>query len=280
MTTFKTALNKFGFKPHNNKSKELVASKFHSSIRNVRIVVSTGTDKNTGKVIAGKQAQFKAVFINNQSQWRTIASGMHFKPGSFKSEIPSKLIAIEAGAESASSCKCGAKKFKAKSGNVVCANACWANKGWSPKKKSVGIKKNTSQSSYARQHNAAASKSASSQRAQRVKQLRADSLAKQKAEKKAQAKIDLTRYTTFVPGQLVKIVEPQQLGTMRRPDDDGNIGEGPDFIGTVTKVEPLGMDPSRPLANVWVMWMHSGITDQHNNYNSESGNATYLVPVA
>jgi hypothetical protein len=268
MTTFKTALNKFGFKPHNNKSKELVASKFHSSIRNVRIVVSTGTDKNTGKVIAGKQAQFKAVFINNQSQWRTIASGMHFKPGSFKSEIPSKLIAIEAGAESASSCKCGAKKFKAKSGNVVCANACWANKGWSGKKKYVGTRKNTSQ------------RPAPARTSAQKKHHRTVSRAKQEAEKKAQAKIDLTRYTTFVPGQLVKIVEPQQLGTMRRPDDDGNIGEGPDFIGTVTKVETVGVDPSRPLANVWVMWMHSGVTDQHNNYNSESGNATYLVPVA
>jgi len=282
--TFKRTLQSNGFKAHNNKSKELVASKFHSSIRNVRIVVNTGTDKNTGKPIAGKHAQFKAVYINNQSQWRTIASGSHFKPGAFKSEIPSKLIAIEAGAESADTCKCGAKKFKAKSGNVVCANACWANKGWGRKqKKYEATKKNTSQKPAHEGWTSALRPGTNPNRTPTLaekKQLRADSLAKQKAEKKAQAKIDLTRYTTFVPGQLVKIVEPQQLGIMKRPDDDGNIGEGPDFIGTVTKVEPLGMDPSRPLANVWVMWMHSGITDQHNNYNSESGNATYLVPVA
>jgi len=280
--TFKRALQSNGFKPHNNKSKELVASKFHSSIRNVRIVVNTGIDKSTGKPIKGKQAQFKAVFINNQSQWRTIASGMHFNPSTFKSEIPSKLIAIEAGAESASSCKCGAKKFKAKSGNVVCANACWANKGWSSKKKSVGTKKNTSQRPAHEGWTSALRPGKNPNRSRTLaekKQLRADSLAKQKAEK-AQAKIDLTKYTTFVPGQLVKIVEPQQLGTMKRPDDDGNIGAGPDFIGTVTKVEPLGSDSSRPLANVWVMWMHSGVTDQHNNYNSGSGNATYLVSVA
>jgi len=270
MTTFKTALNKFGFKPHNNKSKELVASKFHSSIRNVRIVVSTGTDKSTGKAIAGKQAQFKAVFINNQSQWRTIAMGNRFAPSDFNKA----LTAIEAGAESADTCKCGAKKFKAKSGNVVCANACWANKGWSSsahRAKYEGTKKNTSQGR---------NQSRAPRSVAEMKQHRADSLAKQKAEKKAQAKIDLTRYTTFVPGQLVKIVEPQQLGTLKRPDAEGNIGEGPDFIGTVTKVEALGTDPSRPLAHVWVMWMHSGVTDQHNNYNSESGNATYLVPVA
>jgi len=263
-----------GFKPHNNKSKELVASKFHSSIRNVRIVVNTGLDKNTGKAIAGKQAQFKAVFINNQSQWRTIATGSTFKG---TGRFGSALTAIEVGAEDASTCKrCGAKNFKAKSGNVVCANACWANNGWSR-----GQKKNTSQNTYAekvfgadtyaasqkrnaaaRKHNRAASRSAAQK-----KQLRADSLATQKAEKEAQAKIDVTKYTTFVPGQLVKIVEPQQ-NTLS------------DFIGTVTKVEIVSDRPNDLLANVSVMWMHSGVTSRHNNYNSGSGTATYLVPVA
>jgi hypothetical protein len=273
----KKTLQANGFKPHNNKSKELVASKFHSTLRNVRIVVSTGLDKNTGKAIAGKQAQFKAVFINNQSQWRTIATGSTFKG---TGRFGSALTAIEVGAEDASTCKrCGAKNFKAKSGNVVCANACWANNGWSR-----GQKKNTSQNTYAasqkrnaaaRKHNRAASRSAAQK-----KQLRADCLAKQKAEKEAQAKIDVTKYTTFVPGQLVKIVEPQQLGIMKRPDDDGNIGEGPDFIGTVTKVEIVSDRPNDLLANVSVMWMHSGVTSRHNNYNSGSGTATYLVPVA
>jgi len=252
--TFKRTLQSNGFKAHNNKSKELVASKFHSSIRNVRIVVNTGTDKNTGKPIAGKHAQFKAVYINNQSQWRTIASGSHFKPGAFKSEIPSKLIAIEAGAESADTCKCGAKKFKAKSGNVVCANACWANKSWGRKqKKWQGTKKNTSQGRVA------------SRTPAQQKQLRADSLAKQKAEKKAQKKIDATKYTTFVPGQLVKIVEPQQ-DTLA------------DFIGTVTKVEVVSDRPNDLLKNIYVMWMHSGETSRHHNYNSGTDTATYLVP--
>ena len=253
--TFKIALQSNGFKPHNNKSKELVASKFHSSIRNVRIVVNTGIDKSTGKPIAGKQAQFKAVFINNQSQWRTIASGSHFKPGAFKSEIPSKLIAIEAGAESASSCKCGAKKFKAKSGNVVCANACWANKSWSSKKKSVGTKKNTSQKAARPAHEGWTSALRPGRNPNRAPTL---------AEKKAQEKIDATKYTTFVPGQLVKIVEPQQ-------DTLAN------FIGTVTKVETVSNRPNDLLTNVWVMWMSSGNTSQHSNYNTGTDNATYLV---
>jgi len=123
----KLAITANGFKAHNNKSKELVASKFHSTLRNVRIVINTGLDKNTGKAIAGKHAQFKAVFINNQSQWRTIATGSTFK-GSGR--FGSALTAIEVGAEDASTCKrCGVKNFKAKSGNVVCANACWTRGG-------------------------------------------------------------------------------------------------------------------------------------------------------
>jgi hypothetical protein len=229
--SFKQALTSNGFKAHNNKSKELVASKFHSSIRNVRIVVNTATDKSTGKPIAGKQAHFKAVYINNQSQWRTIASGGAFKG---TKSFGSYLKAIEVAATSGPTCKCGAKKFKAKSGNVVCANACWANKGWSSKKKWKGTKKNTSQ----------------------PKKRPAMSTPKKKTE---------GTYTTFVPGQLVKIVEPQQNSLA-------------DFIGTVTKVEAAAGRPSTSkLMNVSVMWMHSGVTDRHHNYNSGTDTATYLV---
>ena len=247
--TIRQALQGAGFKAHNNKSQELVASKFHSSIRNVRIVVNTATDKNTGKLIAGKQAQFKAVYINNQSQWRTIATGTHFKPGAFKSEIPSKLIAIEAGAESAATCKCGAKKFKAKSGNVVCADACWANRGWSPKRKKwQGTKKkNTSQP---RPQKRAAEK--------KIPQI------------KKERKVEGT-YRTFFPGQLVKVKLP--------PPDTLS-----DFVGTVTKTEPVGSDPNRPLVNVFVLWMHSGKIERMSNYqpdpNSEWTSPPYLVPVA
>ena len=149
------------------------------------------------------------------------------------------------GAESADTCKCGAKKFKAKSGNVVCANACWANNGWSRKKKRQGTKKNTSQKIAA--HAATKGKAA-----------------RQKAPKKTQEKIDATKYTTFVPGQLVKIVEPQQ-DTLKN------------FIGTVTKVEVVSNRPNDLLQNVYVMWMHSGVTEKHHNYNSGTATATYLV---
>jgi nitrite reductase/ring-hydroxylating ferredoxin subunit len=256
--TIKQSLQGAGFKPHNNKAAELVASKFHSSLRNVRIVCRTGTNKNTGKTIGGKQTQFQAVYINKQGQWRTIASGSTFKG---TTRFASALTAIEVGAEEASTCKCGAKKFKAKSGNVVCADACWANNGWSSKKKWQGTK-NNSTSQPKPTSPKGTSRSAAGQKAHRAKILQDRKEAKKKTE---------GIYTTFVPGQLVKIVEPQQ-NTLA------------DFIGTVTKVEPLGNDPKRPLVNVWVMWMHSGVTDRHHNYRASigkghAGTDTYLVSV-
>ena len=173
----RAALASNKFKAHNNKSKELVASKFHSTLRNVRIVINTGLDKNTGKAIAGKQAQFKAVFINNQSQWRTIATGSTFKG---TGRFGSALTAIEVGADEASACKrCGAKNFRAKSGNVVCANACWTR--WTGRSSSKPTKTRT-QFALAR----AASRTT----------------VKQVAEKKQAA----DHYATITVGQLVKIV--------------------------------------------------------------------------
>ena len=238
----KQALQGAGFKPHNNKSSELVASKFHSSIRNVRIVASTGVDKGTGKDLkANAHASFKAVYINKQSQWRTIASGHAFKTDAAFSVA---LNAIEVAATRVPTCKCGAKKFKAKSGNVVCADACWTAWSGGQKKWQGTKKKNTSQPP--------------------TKALRTP---KKKTPKRQAEQVIEGVYTDFVPGQLVKVVEPQQ-DTLSK------------FIGTVTKVEPVGDDPKRPLTNVSVLWMHSGTTDRLNNYNSRTGTATYLVAVA
>ena len=219
------------FKTHNNKSKELVASKFHSTLRNVRIVINTGLDKNTGNPIKGKSAQFKAVFINNQSQWRTIAMGASFQPGSFKSHFGSKLTAIEVGAEDASTCKrCGAKNFKAKSGNVVCANACWTrwSGGNSKPRKSSNVKART-QAALAR----AASRNKSPKKPDERKQI---------AEHYADIKV----------GQLVKVVL--------------SSGDVSPFVGMVTKAETVSGRPHDLLKNVSVQWMHNGVTEQLSNY--------------
>lgn len=226
----RVALTSNGFKAHNNKSKELVASKFHSTIRNVRIVISTGLDKSTGKAIAGKQAQFKAVFINNQSQWRTIATGSTFKG---TGRFGSALTAIEVGADEASTCKCGAKKFKAKSGNVVCANACWTR--WSGAARLPRKPYNTKARAQTVRNKIAAS--------QKKKQPPAPSK-KQNAD----------HYADISVGQLVKIVKGPH-----------SFDVSP-FVGMVTKVTTVSGRPHDLLTNVSVQWMHNGVTEQLSNY--------------
>jgi len=227
------------FKTHNNKSKELVASKFHSTLRNVRIVINTGIDKNTGNPIKGKAASFKAVFINNQSQWRTIATGASFQPGSFKSHFGSKLTAIEVGAEEASTCKrCGTKNFKAKSGNVVCANACWTR--WSG-----GNSKPRKPSNVKARAQAARNKIAASQK-------------KVKPQNIGSKTQNADHYSDIKVGQLVRVVAGNQ-----------SFDVSP-FAGLVTKVTTVGGRPHDLLANVWVQWMHNGVTEKMSNYCNPS----------
>ena len=235
----KAALASNRFKTHNNKSKELVASKFHSTLRNVRIVINTGIDKNTGQPIKGKAASFKAVFINNQSQWRTIATGASFQPGSFKSHFGSKLTAIEVGADEASTCKrCGTKNFKAKSGNVVCANACWTR--WSG-----GNSKPRKPSNVKARAQAARNKIAASQK-------------KVKPQNIGSKTQNADHYSDIKVGQLVRVVAGNQ-----------SFDVSP-FAGLVTKVTTVGGRPHDLLANVWVQWMHNGVTEKMSNYCNPS----------
>ena len=229
------------FKTHNNKSKELVASKFHSTLQNVRIVINTGIDKNTGKPIKGKAASFKAVYINNQSQWRTIAMGASFQPGSFKSHFGSKLTAIEVGAEDASTCKrCGVKNFKAKSGNVVCANACWTR--WS------GGNSKPRKSSNVKARAQAARNKIAAHAAQKGK-----AASKKKTKPPAPSKKQIAaHYADIKVGQLVKVVL-----------DSGEVSP---FVGMVTKAETVSGRPHDLLTNVSVQWMHNGVTESLTNY--------------
>ncbi len=224
------------FKTHNNKSKELVASKFHSTLRNVRIVINTGIDKNTGQPIKGKAASFKAVFINNQSQWRTIATGSAFKG---TGRFGSALTAIEVGAEEASTCKrCGTKNFKAKSGNVVCANACWTR--WSG-----GNSKPRKPSNVKARAQAARNKIAASQK-------------KVKPQNIGSKTQNADHYSDIKVGQLVRVVAGNQ-----------SFDVSP-FAGLVTKVTTVGGRPHDLLANVWVQWMHNGVTEKMSNYCNPS----------
>ena len=128
VTVIKATLKSGKFRQHksNPKGNTLVFSRNHPTEKFVRIVVDSGIDKNTQKIVS--QPSVSSVYININKHWRQIVS-------SHKGANLSGLITVvESKACSAAKCKhCGAKKFKAKSGNVVCANACWTK--WSGNKK-------------------------------------------------------------------------------------------------------------------------------------------------
>ena len=128
VTVIKATLKSGNFRQHkkNPKGNTLVFSRNHPTEKFVRIVVDSGIDKNTGKIVS--QPSVSSVYINVNKHWREIVSAHK------GTNLSGLITAVESRASSAPKCKhCGAKKFKAKSGNVVCANACWTK--WSGNKK-------------------------------------------------------------------------------------------------------------------------------------------------
>jgi len=128
VTVIKATLKSGSFRQHKNnpKGNTLVFSRNHPTEKFVRIVVDSGIDKNTGKIVS--QPSVSSVYINVNKHWREIVSAHK------GTNLSGLITAVESRASSAAKCKhCGAKKFKAKSGNVVCANACWTK--WSGNKK-------------------------------------------------------------------------------------------------------------------------------------------------
>ena len=128
VTVIKATLKSGNFRQHkkNPKGNTLIFSRNHPTEKFVRIVVDSGIDKNTGKIVS--QPSVSSVYININKHWREIVSGHK------GANLSGLITTVESKACSAAKCKhCGAKKFKAKSGNVVCANACWTK--WSGNKK-------------------------------------------------------------------------------------------------------------------------------------------------
>ena len=128
VTVIKATLKSGNFRQHkkNPKGNTLIFSRNHPTEKFVRIVVDSGIDKNTGKIV--RQPSVSSVYININKHWREIVSAHN------GTNLSGLITAVESRASSAAKCKhCGAKKFKAKSGKVVCANACWTN--WSGNKK-------------------------------------------------------------------------------------------------------------------------------------------------
>lgn len=136
----KAFLKKDGFTQHKNNARgnTIIYSRKHSTEKFVRIVVDSGIDKNTNKICG--QAKAKLVYINRENHWRVITKEV--SSNTISSLVQSQSNSIS----SVPQCKhCKAKKFTAKSGNVVCANACWTT--WGNKKKSQKTVEKTTQKS-------------------------------------------------------------------------------------------------------------------------------------
>lgn len=119
MTTINKILTAEMFKKHKKNRGTLCYSRFLSGVNNVRIVVDSGIDPHPGNIT--KKPSVSAVVVNSSGQWRTIVAGSQFTVTSLVKGIRD----IESQVSSVPSCHCGALKFKAKSGKIVCSNACW-----------------------------------------------------------------------------------------------------------------------------------------------------------
>jgi hypothetical protein len=127
VTLIKSTLKTQNFRLHkkNPKGNTLIFSRNHPTEKFVRIVVDSGIDKNTQKIVS--QPSVSSVYININKHWRQIVSAHN------GTNLSGVITAVESIASSVPKCKhCGAKKFKAKSGKIVCANACWTK--WSSNK--------------------------------------------------------------------------------------------------------------------------------------------------
>ena len=128
----KAYLKKDGFIQHkkNGRGSTAIFSRKHPTAKFVRVVVDSGVNAKTGKVAAN--ASVKLCYVNRQKQWREITTQTFTDAKGLAGAIQK----VEAAEKFVKTCKfCKAKKFTAKTGNEVCANACWVK--WGGKKKSA-----------------------------------------------------------------------------------------------------------------------------------------------
>ncbi len=136
----KAMLKAEGFFPHkkNVKGTTIIYSRKHPTAKFVRVVIDSGIGKRSGKVVG--KVGVKLCFVNRQKSWREITTEVF----TTNTGLVKTIKAQEAAEKFVKSCKhCKAKKFTAKTGNIVCANACWT--AWGGKKKSATTQKKKSQ---------------------------------------------------------------------------------------------------------------------------------------
>ena len=241
----KAILKAEGFFPHkkNAKGTTIIYSRKHPTAKFVRVVVDSGIDSKTNKIgmVRGGKIGVKLCYVNRQKNWREITTEVF----TTNAGLVKTIRAQEAAEKFVKNCKhCKAKKFAAKSGNVVCANACWTT--WSGKKKSTNTTKKTSQKIAA---HAAKTKAASQKKSQNIgprelrdqarqknlqrkvtpKSQRNYPLNKNPSQKKAQkfsAKIlpgDLVTIQEILAGKMTQDFTGSVLGIVQGVEDHGYV---------------------------------------------------------
>ncbi len=204
----KAFLKKDGFTQHKNNARgnTIIYSRKHSTEKFVRIVVDSGIDKNTNKICG--QAKAKLVYINRENHWRVITKEVSSNTISSLVQSQSKMVS------SVPQCKhCNAKKFTAKSGNVVCANACWTT--WGNKKKT---QKKKSQKTVEKSSQKTAQKSSQKKSARTYKKKSQEYC----LHLKVGDLVTVERIDIFSQ-KILQDYEGKILGMVTKIDDDNNV---------------------------------------------------------
>jgi len=220
----KAMLKAEGFFPHkkNAKGTTIIYSRKHPTAKFVRVVIDSGIDSKTNKVVG--KIGVKLCYVNRTKSWREITTQIF----TTNTGLVKTIQAQEAAEKFVKTCKhCKAKKFTAKTGNVVCSNACWT--AWGGKKKAASPKKKSSVKAAAAKTKAARRKNL--QRKPQKKSLQTP-VAKS-SQKKAQKKYQKIT-AEILPGDLVSIEEIEFdkvthdftgtiLGIVMKTDDFGAV---------------------------------------------------------
>ena len=200
----------------NAKGSTAIYSRNHPTAKFVRVVVDSSIDLQSGK--SQGNASVKLIYINRAKSWRQITMETCTDAKGLARAIKAHEVAVK----TVPVCKfCKAKKFKAKTGNTVCSNACWT--AWAGKKKAASPKKKSSQKITA----SAVKKAAKNPRRK---------AAKKSSQRKGRK--NLQRFSQeILPGDLVTIEE--FVGGEVTTDYTGTV------LGIVQKVE------NRAVTVVW-----------------------------
>jgi hypothetical protein len=223
----KAMLKSEGFFPHkkNAKGTTIIYSRKHPTAKFVRVVIDSGIDSKTNKVVA--KLGIKLCFVNRTKSWREI-TGQVFTTNT---GLVKTIKAQEAAEKFVKTCKfCKAKKFKAKTGNTVCANACWTT--WAGKKKAASPKKKTPQKVTAKSSRKKTAQKMTQRAAQKSSQKMTPTVRKGRDVKNRQRKgrRNLQRFSQeILPGDLVTIEE--FVGDKVATDYTGSV------LGIVQKVK-------------------------------------------